>query len=485
MHRLVSSLLLALLATICSACATSSGRPRWLAGDHHVHSIYSATYRADPAQPHRSPKPVIGGDSAHTILQNAQMARRFGLDWMVSTDHGGPGHSSLNYELAWPDVVAARRAVPGLILFYGAEFDVPGGEHASLIMPMDANERANLRDIEAHFGKREAFPADPARNTKARMADALKFMQALPVPPVLLANHPSRTATGREKWGLHAPSEFMAWHDLAPSVAIGMEGAPGHQAARPENGKDMAHGSRGLYGGYPTLGGFDQMVAVRGGAWDRMLGTGLRWSITASSDSHGHWSERGADFWPGEYTKTWVHATPNAAAILDGLRHGRVFVATGNLIEGLEFRAATMDYPKGTASMGDTLRTADGGSVVVSIRVRTAKAPNSNGLIPELDHIDIICGTAVSASDVDGGAQTTGNATVIARLDRKQLKAAYRSLAAQVRITLPKNAKYIRLRGSSTRQDEPSPDTPGEDPWADLWFYSNPIYIESRKQSPH
>ena len=32
---------------------------------------------------------------------NAVMARRYGLDWMVSTDHGGPNHSKVNLEIAY------------------------------------------------------------------------------------------------------------------------------------------------------------------------------------------------------------------------------------------------------------------------------------------------------------------------------------------------------------------------------------------------
>ena len=74
------------------------------------------------------------------------------------------------------------------------------------------------------------------------------------------------------------------------------------------------------------MGGFDQMVATLGGGWDALLGQGLHWTITATSDSHGHWTAGGADFWPGEYAKTWVLATPTGADILDGLRSGRVFV---------------------------------------------------------------------------------------------------------------------------------------------------------------
>ena len=36
---------------------------------------------------------------------------------------------------------------------------------------------------------------------------------------------------------------------------------------------------------------------------------------------------------------------------------------------------------------------------------------------------------------------------------------------------------YLRLRGTSTAQLEPDPDPLLEDPWTDLWFYSNPVFI--------
>ncbi|MET1754165.1 hypothetical protein ABVV53_01595 [Novosphingobium sp. RD2P27] len=153
-----------------------------------------------------------------------------------------------------------------MTVLYGMEFDVPGGEHASLILPTNPEERSALRAIESRFGKREAFPPDPSRNTKPRMIEALRYMAALPQPPVLVGNHPSRTATGKGAWGAHTPAELAVWQAAAPGVVIGMEGAPGHQAAMPKHGLDAAHGSRGLYGGYPTLGGLDQMVAQLGGA---------------------------------------------------------------------------------------------------------------------------------------------------------------------------------------------------------------------------
>ncbi|MET1754166.1 hypothetical protein ABVV53_01600 [Novosphingobium sp. RD2P27] len=105
--RLIPLVASAALAMSASALA-EDGQRRWLAGDHHVHSIYSARYKPDSAHPERAPAPIIGEDPSHTVLQNVQMAQRFGLDWMVATDHSGPHHSALNHDKAWPDVVAAR-----------------------------------------------------------------------------------------------------------------------------------------------------------------------------------------------------------------------------------------------------------------------------------------------------------------------------------------------------------------------------------------
>ena len=37
---------------------------------------------------------------------------------------------------------------------------------------------------------------------------------------------------------------------------------------------------------------------------------------------------------------------------------------------------------------------------------------------------------------------------------------------------------YLRVRGTNVATElEPEPDELGEDPWADLWFYSNPVFI--------
>src|SRR5687768_5032993 len=105
------------LALAVAACARA-GAPaeqgdaaparRWLAGDHHIHSQYSVGWN-DSTTP---PTPILAGDARYPIPTNAEMAQKHGLSWMVSTDHGGPNHSKLNLEQAYPELVRSRTAVP-------------------------------------------------------------------------------------------------------------------------------------------------------------------------------------------------------------------------------------------------------------------------------------------------------------------------------------------------------------------------------------
>ena len=306
--------------------------PRWLAGDHHIHSRYSVGWNReiDP------PTPIIGGGAIYPIPMNAVMARYHGLSWMVATDHGGPNHSKVSLERTYPELMMSREVVPEVVQFFGMELDTPGADHSSLIVPHTHDEAQRLSDLESRFAKNEPWPPDSTWNTEARMVEALGVMRALPAPPVVIANHPSRSAPDVGVYGLDSPAEFRDWNDAAPDVAVGMAGAPGHQAAAMNpDGTNDSTGTRGGYGRSPTLGGFDQLTARVGGFWDSMLGEGRRWWITANSDSHVNWREGGRDFWPGEYSKTYVWANKNHDSILAALRAGRVFVTTGDLISEL------------------------------------------------------------------------------------------------------------------------------------------------------
>lgn len=467
----VAGLVLQIGLVAGSASAQDLDAPRWLAGDHHVHSRFSATYAADPADPQAVPRPVLGGDGAHTIVQNGEMAGRFGLSWMVSTDHGGPHHSTINAEQAYPELLESRLRTPGVIQFYGLELDTPGSEHSSLIIPIHDGEREMLRGIESRWSSREPWPVDASDDTRAAMLDMLRTLDGYAPRPIVIANHPSRSAEGFGVWGEHDAASLRDWQDAAPRVAIGMEGAPGHQATslKPE-------GERGIYRRYPTMGGFDQMTATLGGLWDAMLGEGRYWWITATSDSHRHPDEGGDDFWPGEYSKTWVRARPQPDAILEGLRSGQVFVATGDLVTEMDVIVTSGD---GKAVMGQDLSISKGADVVVTIRLRDPQAPNAAGRTPEVRRIDLIVG------DVTGvNPDRAGDVNPTTRVERRFTPTDWTRdgeiLTVRHVLSGVDHPFYLRVRATGGTELEPAADAPGEDPWSDLWAYGNPVFVSLR-----
>ena len=45
-----------------------------------------------------------------------------------------------------------------------------------------------------------------------------------------------------------------------------------------------------------------------------------------------------------------------------------------------------------------------------------------------------------------------------------------------------RGSQYVRVRGTNGNELEPALDHQGEDPFSDLWFYSNPIFVTPRFQ---
>ncbi|SFD63481.1 hypothetical protein SAMN05216378_0756 [Paenibacillus catalpae] len=457
---------------------------QWLAGDHHVHSEWSVGWD-NTTNP---PTPIRGGDAIYPIVKNAAMADSYGLDWMVSTDHGGPNHSKVNLEQAYPEVLKARDENPDLKLFYGMEFDTPAADHSSLIIPKSDAESQTLYDIESKFNKRDPYPSDPQRDTETNMIDALNYMKNLDLAPVLFANHPARSASGETKWGQDTPQEFRNWNDTAPNVSVGMEGAPGHQAgAINPDGSIDPKGDRGGYGNYATMGGFDQMTAKVGGLWDSMLGEGRHWWITSTSDSHVNWRDGGSDFWPGEYSKTYVKAQDTYSSILDGLRNGRIFVTTGDLINQLDVTAqaagkspAHAQSNGNRASIGETLKIpGNGKDVTVTITFKDPNAKNNHGDNPKVNRVDLIMGE-VTGKVEDRSTAANPTTKVVARFDESSWQRDGETVTVTYTLKNVNKDSYIRVRGTNTNELEPILDPKGENPWSDLWFYSNPIFLQTK-----
>ncbi|WP_049467979.1 hypothetical protein [Stenotrophomonas indicatrix] len=449
--------LLALLAmsapALCaSATAASDAGRQWLAGDHHVHSEWSVDWDRSTTPP----TPVRGGDSPYSRSRNAVQARTYGLRWIVHTDHGGPGHSAVTRDHAYPALLQARADVPEVIQFNGMEFDVPAGEHASLIIAPGPGELDQLVTAERDFSRSE--PLQGSRDAEQQMQAALAHLRGLDPVPLMFINHPSRTATGMGEWGQVTPRELRGWHAAAPNVLVGMEGAPGHQAIRTE---------RGLYRNEDaaTLGGYDQMTAQVGGVWDQLLADGMHFWITANSDSHVNRRDGGRDYDPGEYSKTYAWARPDAGDILDALRYGRIFTVTGDLIDALELRVAGGDV---SGTLGDSLTLSVTQTMQVEVRVRQPARANANGQLPALKRIELIV----------GGREDDGTL----KMQRRGFDAATWSrerdwIVARWSLPVPSRGGFVRVRGNSTGAVDPSPDERGEDPWNDLWFYSNPVFV--------
>ncbi len=255
-----------------------------------------------------------------------------------------------------------------------------------------------------------------------------------------------------------------------------MEGAPGHQAlALEKDGSVTRQRPRGGYGWHPTMGGFDQMTARLGGFWDSMLGEGRRWWITANSDSHVHWTEGGADFWPGEYSKTYVWAEKNHDSIMEGIRSGRIFVTTGDLVSRLDVHASS---GPDRAMTGETLDVSPGSDVEIIIRFIDPDEPNHRGENPAVRRVDLVIGE-VRGPAADRTSDTNPTTRVVKRFTRADWRRQGSFREMRYLLEDVQGDFYLRVRGTNGSEPEPEPDPHDEDPWSDLWFYSNPIFIET------
>ena len=112
------------------------------------------------------------------------------------------------------------------------------------------------------------------------------------------------------------------------------------------------------------------------------------------------------------------------------------------------------------------------------MRFRDPDRLNGGGFNPELARVDLIRG--VITGKVLDRNQDEAPRTQVTKCWYKndwQQQDGYSVLEWPLgRIS---QNQYLRLRGTNQRDElEPLPDTKGENPWHDLWFYSNPIFIK-------
>ncbi|GAA1884686.1 PHP domain-containing protein [Lapillicoccus jejuensis] len=492
----------------------STGSYQWLAGDHHIHTQYSS-------------------DAMYRVADQVQHAGAYGLDWMVITDHGSVTHAKLGVDQVNPDIVAARQQFGDrTLVFQGLEWNIPGAEHGTVFVHPGALEVAVLKEFENSFdGVVNGWTSSSAAN-EAHALDGLDFLAGSVTSgrvkdAAFFANHPARK-------GIDSPHEIRGWRDRQPTVALGMEGAPGHQAAGipapygPGSGRGYYDNSPSAdsFAGYPlesyvTYGGFDWMTATVGGLWDSLLAEGKAWWITANSDSHqiylddsvrggagtideftalGHYvppvhGTTGArttqgDFWPGYYSKTHVGASRfSFAAVMDGLRAGRVWVDHGGLVGGLEVGVRAKGDRSPGATLGSVVTPKRGTRTELVVAVTPAVLPNFAQFLPQLARVDVVRGSVTgAASDRD-----TFHAPDTKVLVQRDVSGAKGKVVFTVDLGYVDEPFYVRLRGTDGKRQAvglngaavdpagPAADVLGDaDPWQDLWFYTNPIWVLPR-----
>ncbi len=487
---------------------TAKGGFTWLAGDHHIHTQYSS-------------------DAQYRVADQARHGRAYGLDWVVITDHGSVTHAKIGVDKVNPDILATRAELKDLLTFQGLEWNIPGAEHATVFVQPGKNEVAVLKQFEnAYDGSLQPATAT-TEQLEATAIAGIKFLgeqvRKRKIDGALfLANHPARR-------GIDSPHEIRNWRDADPTVAVGFEGAPGHQAAGipAPNGRGGARGyydnnpSAASYPGYPlesyrTWGGFDWMTATVGGLWDSLLAEGKAWWITVNSDSHVNYldqSDRGpgsnfelngkyndpvytgtvntgaGDFWPGFYGRTSVGATSfSYQAVMDGLRAGRVWVDHGRLIKGLDARVRQAgDRRSFTGTpLGGVLHVKRGTATELTVEIDLQDQPNWAQFVPVLQRVDVIVGQVTGpVADKD-----TFQAPTAKVVKSYEVKAGSKKLAVTYNLGRLDKPFYLRLRGTDGNRTQPGlmgaavdPHGPqldvagAADPWGDLWFYTNPIWV--------
>lgn len=431
------------------------------------------------------------------------------------------------------------------------------------------------------------------------------------------------------------------FNNAAPTVAFGFETQPGHGASDARGEYTIRRNNIGGVNvdsvGGTTYGGTGVYGAQIGGVWDALLGEGRNFWFFASSD----WHNRGMfgpddrrssqDFYPGEYQRTYVlvrddehkghrgwyqrnrnkgELTPQE--IVDGLRSGNAFSASGQLIDRLAFVACAetplnnrvgnaqlesaaiaaakdntdIDF-RNCATMGEKLVVRPGQDIVVAIVVRDPSGKNyspysfANPSLaqigvqqpldqPVLDHIDVI-GGSVSGYKTPGAPDYAGqwpndwiqnpNLENVPDAAKNTTAGVLRTFSKETWKTVPadnqykamvfrmgpvNSSQYLRLRGTNLPAAVPyetdadgnplpdiytnaaavNPSVPGGADgmpananlripctsvgttdfdgcpahlptingqkyvaydvaaWSDLWFYSNPIYIEVKGSKP-
>jgi hypothetical protein len=447
-------------------------------------------------------------------------------------------------DFVYPEVARMSKQLRNPMLYVGLETNVPGHEHTSTAVlgeqkpwvwrgtnPGNANAMA---EFEYRFDRSDGDRSGPGGTPgvidsgiwKGKVANASGAGSAVTnhnnkaVPSVawMQANYPLESyyvPAHVERAGVFDPNanrgfnveHFRDFNNAGPTVAVGFETMPGHQAADTRGEYRKNFGGPGIdSAGVTTYGGTGIYGAKIGGLWDALLGEGRNWFFYASSD----WHNRGAfspyvrestqDFYPGEYQKLYIPRPEHESKmrpqwVVDSVRKGNSFSLSGDLIGGdLKFTAEVIgrhkdddknrhrdwwddDDDKQEARMGETLVVPRGKSVRITMTVTDPRKPNNSpysfdnpSLLqlgikqplnrPKLDHVDFIIGDVtgvIAPTDPNYTNPTNPSAHIYATFNSGNWRADGSKRTMTFIIHNVQKNMYVRARGTNL-----PPGTPNE-----------------------
>ena len=396
------------------------------------------------------------------------------------------------------------------LIFSGFEWDMLGLDHAAvgIIAPNEEQMIEGIKEFEYRYSKEtkdtyftneetEKYGKRYNENIKENTFHAIGWLKENYPDSYVLINHPARKNGGESELKIE---DIRRMNDIAPNIVFGFEGILGNQMSNDGRGE-----SKEVYGGA------DGMLAEVGGMWDALLGEGRRFFTFANSDFHfkvrkdptgGSYS----GYWPGEYSRnyTWVEGN-TMKDLADGLRSGKSFAVTGDLIDALDFRAKGKSEE---VEMGDTLKVQKGEEVTLTVRFKSPEVNNYQTLFSTdtattnevaVDHIDLISGEVTGKISPNSEAytndknETTKVIQTFTSEDWTTDEDGYNTLTFTVKAD---KDRYYRLRGTNLEvsvegqtdemgnplrdemKERPSADSINDHNYSDLWFYGNPIFVD-------
>ncbi len=458
-----------------------------------------------------------GTDLSTTVYWDSYVPNPIVGTVVMSSGHQNMWRWQSLRDSSFAEILRTRTLYPTKLILQSYEMNVPGHEHGSMgLIANQFNGTPNVLPLAEFEFKFDNSDADllggvalgwvKSTNTgHAKTIEAITWLQTnYPNQSYLVPAHPERKPIAQG----YSISAFRDMNNAGPSVCFGFESMPGHQ-------KDPGRGGyTATAQGGGTFGGAGYFSARVGGLWDALLSEGRNWWLFANSDCH----DEVGDFYPGEYQKNYTYSTNKSdpQSLINGLRSGNTWVVEGDLIDSLIFEVYQTNTPSNIAKMGQHLNLTNN-SVSIHIKVRDPQTNNYNiyggNANPVLNHIDIIAGKVtglISPSDPRYNVDSVTTTQVIARYDAVGNIVGTNGLVSRQWTDLGNGWKemtfvlanvqdsmYFRLRGSnfglSVANETDGNGNPLSDnlvgtndaikAFADLWFYSNPVFVDDQTGS--